>query len=103
MIKNYDESDEINNNSNWIYIPDHSYKILIIGGTGSGKTNAFLKLGKHQRPHVDKIYLYAKDPLELNYQLLTNGREKVEIKLNMKKIQRHLLITHKQLMVSMKI
>ena len=27
-------------NSRWPHIPDHSYKILIIGGSGSGKTNA---------------------------------------------------------------
>ena len=27
-------------NKNWPYIPDHPYRILIIGGSGSGKTNA---------------------------------------------------------------
>ena len=34
---------------------------------------------KHQQLDIDKIYLYAKDPLESKYQLLINGREKVEI------------------------
>ena len=38
------------------YIPDHPYRILIIGGTGSGKTNALLNLINNQ-PDVDKIYL----------------------------------------------
>ena len=38
MMKNYDQSVEINHNPNWPYIPDHSYRILIIGGSGSGKT-----------------------------------------------------------------
>ena len=33
MMKNieYDESVEINHNPNWPYIPDHPYRILIIG------------------------------------------------------------------------
>ena len=31
-------------NKNWPYIPDHPYRILIIGGSGSGKTNALINL-----------------------------------------------------------
>ena len=42
MIKNYDESVKINHNPNWPYIPDHPYGILIIGSSGSGKTNVFI-------------------------------------------------------------
>ena len=61
MINNYDESVEINHNPNWLYILDH-YRILIIGGSGSGKTNFLLNLRKRQQPDVDKIYLYVKDP-----------------------------------------
>ena len=38
-----------------------------------------LNLIKHQRPDIDKIYLYVKDPFESKYQLLINGREKVGI------------------------
>ena len=34
MIKNYDESVEINHNPNWPNIPDHPCGILIIGGSG---------------------------------------------------------------------
>ena len=34
-IKNYDESVEISCNPNWPCIPDHLYRILIIGGSGS--------------------------------------------------------------------
>ena len=30
-------------NEKWPYIPDHLYRILIIGGSGSGKTNRYLK------------------------------------------------------------
>ena len=50
-------------NPNWPYIPDHPYRILIIGGSGSGKTNTLLNLINNQ-PDIDKIYLYAKDPYE---------------------------------------
>ena len=74
MIKNYDESVKINHNQNWPYIHDHSYRILIIGGSGLGKTNVLLILIKHQQPDIDKIYLYVKDPFESKYQLLINVR-----------------------------
>ena len=79
MMKHYDQLVEINHNPNWSDIPDHTYKILINGGSGSGKTNVSLKLIKYQRPDIDKIYLYVKDPFESKYQLLNNGREKVGI------------------------
>ena len=66
-------------NSNWPHIPDHPYRILIVGGSRSGKTNALLNLIKDQ-PDIDKIYLYAKDPYKAKYQYLINIREKVELK-----------------------
>ena len=53
-------------NKNWPCIPDHPYKILIIGGSVSGKTNVLLNLIENQ-PDIDKIYLYAKDPYEAKY------------------------------------
>ena len=65
------------NNKNWPYIPDHPYRILIIGGSGSGKTNLLLNLIKNQ-PDIDK-YLYLKDPYESKYQYLINKREGVGI------------------------
>ena len=37
MIQNYDESVKINHILNWLYIPNHPHRILIIGGSGSGK------------------------------------------------------------------
>ena len=48
IMKNYDQSVEINHNSNWLCIPDHAYRILIIGGSRSGKANALLNLIKHK-------------------------------------------------------
>ena len=73
-------------NEEWSYIPDHPYKILIIGG--SGKTNTLLNLTKEQ-DNIDKIYLYAKDLNEPKYEFLTNKHEDVEINIVM--IQMHLL------------
>ena len=32
----------------WPYISDHPYRILIVGGSGSGKTNALLNLINNQ-------------------------------------------------------
>ena len=77
-MKNYDESVEINHNLNWSYIPDYPYRIVITGGSESGKTN--LSLIKYQRPDIDKIYLYVKDPFESKYQLLFNIIERVGFK-----------------------
>ena len=46
---------------NWPQIYDHPNRILIIAGSGSGKTNSLFNL-INQQPDTDKIYLYAKDP-----------------------------------------
>ena len=35
-------------NPNWLQIPDHPYKIFIIGSSGTAKTNALLNLISHQ-------------------------------------------------------
>ena len=72
----YTNENIIEHNSKWPYIPNHPYIILIIGGSGSGKTNALLNLINNQ-PDIDKIYLYAKDPYEKKYQYLIHKREKV--------------------------
>ena len=40
-----DENNE-KDNEKWSYIPDYPYRILIIGGSGSGKTNTLLNLIK---------------------------------------------------------
>ena len=72
----YTNENKIQHNSKWTYIPDHPYRILIVGGSGSGKTNALLTLINNQ-PDIDKIYLYAQDPYEEKYQYLINKREKV--------------------------
>ena len=57
----YTNENKTHHNSNWPYIPDYPYRILIIGSSGSGKTNALLNL-TNNHPGTDKMYLYAKDP-----------------------------------------
>ena len=68
-------------NKKWPYIPDHPYRILIVGGSGSGKRNTMFNLIKEQDKHdvIDKIYLYARDLSEPKYQFLTENRENVGI------------------------
>ena len=77
-FNDYINENRIEHNKNWPYIPDHPYRILIIGGSGSGKTNVLLNLIENQLD-IDKIYLYAKDPYEAKYQYLINKREGVGI------------------------
>ena len=74
----YVSEDRIEHNRNWLYTSDHPYRILIIGGSGSGKPNVLLNVINNQ-PDIDKIYLYAKDPYEAKYQHLINKRESVGI------------------------
>ena len=61
----YTNENKIEYNLKWLYLPDHPYKILMIGGFGSGKTKALFDLIDNQ-PDIDKIYQYAKDPCEEN-------------------------------------
>ena len=61
------------------YIPDHPYRILIIGDSGSGKTKALINLINEQKD-INKIYLYAKDLSEPNYEYLIKKPEDGGIK-----------------------
>ena len=61
-------------NKKWPYIPDHPYRILIIGSSGSGKTNTLLNLINEQND-IDKMYLYARDLNEQKYKILIKKRE----------------------------
>ena len=74
----YTNKNKLEHNSKWPHIPNHPYRILIIGGSGSGKTNASLNLINNQ-PDTDIKKLYTKDPYEAKYQHLINKREKVGI------------------------
>ena len=61
-------------NEKWPYIPDHPHRILIIGASGSGKTNALLNL-IHEQNDNDKLYLYALDLNQPKYKMLIKKRK----------------------------
>ena len=71
IIKKHDEK--------WPYIPDHPYRISIIGGSGSGKTNVLINL-IYEQNDIDKTYLYARDLSEQKYENLIKKREDAGIK-----------------------
>ena len=66
-------------NNKWPCIPDHPYRLLLIGGSESGKTNTLLNLIKEQ-DDIEKIYLYAKDLSETKYEFFIKKREDAGIK-----------------------
>ena len=66
-------------NPNQSQVPDYPYRVLIIGSSGSGKTNSLFNLINHQ-PDIDKIYFYAKGLNEAKYQFLINIRESAGLK-----------------------
>ena len=78
-LDDYVNENKTKHSQKWPYIPDHPYRILITGGSGSGTTNALLNLVNNQ-PYIDKIYLYAKDPYEAKHQFLISKRESTGLK-----------------------
>ena len=57
----YTNENIIEHNSKWPYIPDHPYRILIIGGSGSGKTNALLNLINNQVKSNSNRIVYQRE------------------------------------------
>ena len=79
---NLDSITNVNNKKHsekWPYIPDYLYRIIIVGGSGSGKTNALINL-IYEQNDINKIYLYARDLNESKYKYLIKQREDAGIK-----------------------
>ena len=74
--------DAITNKNNKDDDKNWSYRMLIIGSSGSGKTKALLNLIQKQDNDnlIDKIYLYAKDLSEPKYQVFIKKHEDAGIK-----------------------
>ena len=66
-IDNYVNENKTEHNEKLPYIPDHPYRIIIVGGSGSGKTNELISLINEQNG-IDKIYLYVRDLSEPKYE-----------------------------------
>ena len=47
-------------NKKWPFIPDHPYRMLIIGGSRSGKTDALLNLTKEQGDIDKNLFAYKR-------------------------------------------
>ena len=80
----YINLDSITNENNkkdhtWPYIPDHPYRITIIGGSESGKINTLINLINEQND-IHKMYLYAKGLSEPKYEYFIKKREYVGLK-----------------------
>ena len=71
-----------NHNRRRPYIPDHPYRIVLIGASGTGKTNVLLNFIEEQDSGnlIDKLYVYAKDLNKPKYQFLIKKHEDVGIK-----------------------
>ena len=71
-------------NPNWPQTLDHPYIILLVRGSGSGKTNILLNLKKRQDDNdysiIYKIYLYVKHPNQARYQHFIRNCEKMVLK-----------------------
>ena len=65
-------------NPNQSQIPDHPYRILIIGGSGSGKTNSVFNF--INQLDIEKISLYPKYRQEAKYQFFINKPESKGLK-----------------------
>ena len=63
-------------NLNWPQIPDHPYRILTIGGSRSGKTNALLNSIMMIIALLIKTYLYVKKLYEAKYQYLIKNEKR---------------------------
>ena len=80
-MMNFDDviKENINkHNPSWSQVPDYLYRILLIGGSGSGKTSPLFNLIS-QKSEIDKINLQPKDPYKAKYQFLINKRESTSI------------------------
>ena len=61
----YTNENIIEHNPKWPYIPDHPYRILIIGSSGSGKMNALLNLIKNSQILI-KFFFMQRIRMEKN-------------------------------------
>ena len=63
---NYIAKEDINeHNLNWLEIPNHQYRILIVEGSGSGKTNPLLHLINYE-PDIDNVFCMLKIHMKQN-------------------------------------
>ena len=65
MMRNFDELVKTNHNTNWPYIPNNPYRILVLDGSRSDKINASMNLIKYQQPGIVKIHFAHQKSLSI--------------------------------------
>ena len=79
MMKNYEESEEINNNPYWPDIQYHTYRILIISHAGSGKTNVLLNLIKLKTTYWQNLFVcQTSSPIKASVTYKWKGKVGIE-------------------------
>lgn len=80
IIKQDNEDLQLRIIQNAPHLPQHPFRMIINGSSGSGKTNLLLNLlfNKDFSLNFHKIYLYAKDLTEDKYEWLSKKMEKAQ-------------------------
>ena len=78
-IPNYDYNSKISNNYKRLYkyMPDDTFRMLICGGSGSGKTNLLYHMLTEPLVFYDQIHLYAKNLEQEKYQNMIKKFDKI--------------------------
>ena len=74
-IPNYDSNSDKTNSYKQLYqyMPDDTFRMLICGGSGSGKTNLLYHMLMKPLVYYDQIHLYAKNLEQQKYQDMINN------------------------------
>ena len=77
-IPNYDSNSDKTNSYKQLYkyMPNDTFRMLICGGSGSGKTNLLYHMLMKPLVYYDQIHLYAKNLEQEKYQNMINELDK---------------------------
>ena len=78
-IPNYDSNSDKTKSYKRLhrYMPDDTFRMLICGGSGSGKTNLLYHMLMKPLVYYDQIYLYAKNLEQEKYQNMINEFDEI--------------------------
>ena len=81
-IPNYDSNSDKTNTykQRYEYMPDNTFRMLICGGSGSGKTNLLYHMLMMPLVYYDQIHLYAKNLEQEKYRNMINELDDISRK-----------------------